>query len=1038
MKTLLKLKWPIFIAWIIMAGVLFASMPNLGELVRTKGQTSIPEAYKSYQANQLIQELNNNTGQEKEMPVIIVFHEDVKLNDQQIDDIDRGIAELEKRTEALGITNILSHTSNEDAKDQLIAKDGTTILTGVSIQRGERSSEEVRNQLSDVLTGVKVPHYLTGSDLITEDFIKTTQSGVKKTEGVAVLFIIVVLIIIFRSPVAPIISLISVALTYLASLGIVSQLVDKLNFPFSNFTQIFLLLVLFGIGTDYNILLFMRFKEELTKQATTLDAITQTYKTAGKTVLYSGMAVFIGFSTLGLAEFKLFKSASAVGIGVGVLMVALFTVVPVFMGLLGKKLFWPSNAASGHKENRLTSAITKAAVKKPLIGILGSLVISLSAILFYNGQLSYNSLEEIKESYPSVKGINLVYDHFPQGQALPSTFVLKYDEPLDTSSALAFVDKATEMIGSIDGVDKVYSATRPQGEIIPELYTNDQSAKLSEGVGRADEGIGTIKTGLDQAITDINAVKTEDFDKVSELVSGTKEIQQGIDQATDALNQIGVGMNKGVQGAEQLQSGVQNLNLKLTSLTQSTNSLVDKLQTIHSGYDMIYSQYQKIESSLVGIFNTSQAVNEYILILEVSNEELSTNADFLALKQTSAGLSEQLKLLSYGFSRLNQQLNATNQKLTQIKQGLEQINNGQKKILEGSKQIEANTGALKTGLSQSSEGQQKVLASLPQLSDGLLRINQGQSELDQGLSMLDDNISKLATGLGDSVNGLNEISDGLTSATDYLDEVTQTGSSETFFIPEEVRTGVEFTKSLDAYMSEDRHSMKWTVILSEDPYSTEAMQTIDHIDQEFQALVRGTPYEHASYGIAGISSQNHDLETVNTGDFTRTAIIMLVGIIIVLFAITRSFWIPVMIIVSLVLAYYTSLAVTELIFRTFTAHAELTWTIPFFAFIMVVALGVDYSIFLMMRYREYKNLSAQEAILEAIKHTSGVIVSAVIILSGTFAAMYPSGVLTLIQLSTAVIIALMLLAFIFLPLFLPAFISLTNRTKPHLLPKRPV
>lgn len=94
---------------------------------------------------------------------------------------------------------------------------------------------------------------------------------------------------------------------------------------------------------------------------------------------------------------------------------------------------------------------------------------------------------------------------------------------------------------------------------------------------------------------------------------------------------------------------------------------------------------------------------------------------------------------------------------------------------------------------------------------------------------------------------------------------------------------------------------------------------------------------------------------------------------------------------------------------------------------MIVALGVDYSIFLMMRYREYSELGPQLAIEQVMKHTGSVIVSAVIILCGTFAAIYPTGLLTLMQLATAVIVVLILLVLVMLPLFIPALITLGDR-----------
>jgi len=1025
MKLILKWKWPIIAIWVVAAILLFSLMPDTGQLVREKGQPGVPEKYSSNQADRLLKEMNK-TNNEHIMPIIIVFHNKDKLDTQQMDQIGKGIQDLEQQQNSdLSIHSIMS-LLNEDMKEQLLSKDGTTALVPVSIDMGNHSKEEIRAMLTDKLENLEVEHYLTGPELIMEDFVKTTQAGIKKTEGVAVAFIIVVLILIFRSPVTPLISLLTVVLSFLVTWGTVTQLVDKFNFPFSGFTQIFLILVLFGIGTDYMILLFMRFKEELSKQESTLQAIIQTYKTAGKTVLYSGVAVLIGFSSLGLAEFQLFKSASAVGIGVGVLLLALFTIVPIFMGLLGRISFWPSKAVADHNGNKLISAITGFAVKRPIWGIIITLVIATPISLFYSGQLSFNSLKEIDDSYPSVKGINIVFDHFPAGQASPSTLVMKAEEPMDSSSNLAFVDMVTEQLTAIDGVDKVFSATRPHGEKIKELYTSDQSLTLSEGIGKANDGINTIKDGLSTAVDKLAEVPLDQFNKVNELVTGTQKVQDGINQSIEALNKISVGLEQGTVGAGDLKKGLHSLNRNLAKLNDSTATISSSLPKMTEGYQTLFSQYDNIQRSLDSILLVSKGMNETIARLEQSSEELKNNPDFVSLKGTAAALSEQLAKLTQGMNQLNQQFDGVNGQLVRVQQGLQQIQLGQDKIRQGSEQLETGATKLHEGLVQGSKGQQQVVSKMPALAEGMNNINQGQVELDKGLQSLASNLPQLQSGLGDSVNGLQEISAGLTSTTDYLNEVVNTGSSETFFIPEEVRTGEAFSKSLDTYMSEDRHDLKWTIILKDDPYSSQAMETVKQIEDRYTQLIQQSKFSNTEYGIGGISSNNQDLNTMSTGDFTKTAIIMLLGILIFLTIITRSFWISLGAIVSLVLAYFTALAATEWIFGSFTAHSELAWTIPFFSFIMVIALGVDYSIFLIMRYLEYKDWNPRQAIYEAMKHTGGVIISAVLILAGTFAAMIPSGVLTLLQLATAVIIALALLAALFLPLFLPAFISISK------------
>ncbi|MGG1963446.1 MMPL family transporter [Bacillus pumilus] len=81
----------------------------------------------------------------------------------------------------------------------------------------------------------------------------------KKTELITIIFIFFILIIVFRSILAPVVPLITIGISYAVSRCIVAFLVEYMQFPLSNFTQIFMVAIMFGIGTDYCILLLSRF-----------------------------------------------------------------------------------------------------------------------------------------------------------------------------------------------------------------------------------------------------------------------------------------------------------------------------------------------------------------------------------------------------------------------------------------------------------------------------------------------------------------------------------------------------------------------------------------------------------------------------------------------------------------------------------------------------------------------------------------------------------------------------------------------------------
>lgn len=123
----------------------------------------------------------------------------------------------------------------------------------------------------------------------------------------------------------------------------------------------------------------------------------------GKTLFISGFAVLIGFSALGFAKFAIFQSAVGVAVGVGILMVILYTLLPLFMVTLGEKLFWPSKKVLSHSDNKLWAFLGRHSVVRPFLFIVITVIITLPFILTYDDQISFDSTAEISSDYKSVK-----------------------------------------------------------------------------------------------------------------------------------------------------------------------------------------------------------------------------------------------------------------------------------------------------------------------------------------------------------------------------------------------------------------------------------------------------------------------------------------------------------------------------------------------------------------------------------------------------------------------------------------------------------
>ncbi|MEH7505099.1 MMPL family transporter [Neobacillus drentensis] len=1025
MRAIIKGKWFILAAWIVVITGLFMVAPNMEALVREKGQISVPEGYSSTVAEKILKDVQSSENSGSHLQTALVFHSDKKLTKEDFESAEQAVNKLEKNKVQLGISEILTHFNQAELKDQLVSEDGKTILVSLKVNVNDREAKEISDDLYRAINHVKLDHYYTGNWVISDDLVTNSQEGLKKTEGITVGFILIVLLLVFRSAVAPLIPLVTVGFSYLTAQSIVSLLVDKVNFPLSTFTQIFLVAVLFGIGTDYCILLLSRFKEEMAKNDSVTESIVETYRTAGKTVFFSGVAVMIGFASIGFSTFKLYQSAAAVAVGVAILLIALVTVVPFFMAVLGKKLFWPSKGKLEHSESKFWGFAGKFALARPLIAFIIVGIISVPFLFTYKDQLSFNSLEEISDDFPSIKGFNIISESFGPGESMPTQIVIKNDDQMNTSEYIAITEKISQELDKVNDVDTVRSVTRPTGAPIDDLYLSKQVASLGDGLGQGNDGIKKISNGLEDAGSQMaaNQPKMQEATAgINELINGTDKLKTGMGDIQGGLTEIEKGLKAGSAGSTQIKDGLAQVKTKSAEVLAGSKQLLAGYQKASTGLATLNGQYEKITTDLNTLHGTLTETNQYFTNLEKQYSDIGQNQNYQAIKRTVQGSQTATKELAGGLQQLNAELKGVQTGIQFANSKFAEITDGQKALISGMEGLLKGISDLETGLDKMAAGQGKVIDGLPQFTGGLSGINDGQKQLLTGFQDMGGQITQLSDGLTQSADGLNKVSDGLNSAQDYLSEVSkqkQTG----FYIPQDVLDSKDFEQSLNAYMSKDRKVMTIDVIFNKNPYSNEAIDRVPEIKQAVKRVIKDTKLENAKVAVGGVSSMHNDLDSISKADYSRTVVLMLVGISIILIILLRSLIMPLYLIGSLVLTYYTSMAISEKIFVNLLGYSGISWAVPFFAFVILVALGIDYSIFLMDRFNEYRNMPVEKAILLSMKKMGTVIISAAIILGGTFAAMMPSGVLSLLEIATILLIGLALYSLVVLPLFVPVMVK---------------
>ena len=1207
------------IAWVLILIISIFALPNIKELTNAHSDITLPSNVQSNVA----QSIKNNWGAKKKntYEVALVFNKKHgKLTEADKAAINNTLDKFTNDKHKYGIKDSLLPDSNIATRKKLQSKDDTTWVAQFNIAKSHGTVEEVYNQMNRDAKTQGLRTYVTGADILQHDFSASIQQGIKKTEAITVVFIFIVLVIVFKSPIVPLISLLTVGVSFLTSFSIVTNLVEHANFPFSNFTQVFMVIVLFGIGTDYNILLYDKFKENLGKGMDKYKALHDALFKAGKTILYSGSSILIGFTALSLAKFSVYQSAVGVAVGVAVLLVVLLTLNPFFMAVLGKKMFWPVKKFTGESDDKLWHGISASTLKHPIIYLIVLAVVVVPFMLMYSGHLNYDDTDEIADSVPSKQGLLVVQKHFSEGMAEPSYLYIKSKHRLDNEENLKLIDQLTKQLQNSKDVSFATSVTQPYGEPIDMLYVNNQLNTVNDGVDQARSGLGKLSKGSNKVANGANSLK-DGADQLQDgtsrlqsgaqqLVGGTSRLQNGAQQLQSGAVRLQNGSNQLVSGATRLetgagrlasgthalQSGASSLQSGANKLQNGANSLQAGTKTLQNGTQQMANQLQQLSTQLSNQLSGSNkqqlaalqtalpqinsgiqqlnaalgnsvdvssatsglaAVQKQAAQLESSLKELqsaagsvgssvsqadvqlaisaavqsavkdvpsdqkqaaqqaataaATQAVQSVVQKAQAGantdklksamqnatqaaqglqgsmaamqqsdLMTQLQSLKTQVNTLaqasNQALPGAATALNQLSSGLSQVQSAASAGVAGANKLNSGAAALNSGAGRLSTGLGSLASGAGRLNAGVGQLNSGAGQLQSGLGTLANGAGTLNTGLGTLANGAGQLNSGvgqlasqapalisgigqlnsgagqlsmgagklaakvpeLTTGIDtvnsglgqgetYLKGLGSSAAADTFYIPKEFLKNEMFKKSMDVYLSPDKKSAQIIVVFDSNPSATEATNESQELSAMAKKTFQGTALKNATVAMGGQSSKIKDTKTVASGDFLRTAAIMLIGIGIALMFVTHSLLQPVYILGTLLIAYLCSLSINQWIVKAVLGRDMLSWNTPFFSFIMLIALGVDYSIFLMTRYNELKEegfTTPSSRILKACAIIGTVVISAAIILGGTFAALIPSGIPTLIEVALTVDVGLLILVFI-LPITLSAAVKLT-------------
>ena len=266
----------------------------------------------------------------------------------------------------------------------------------------------------------------------------------------------------------------------------------------------------------------------------------------------------------------------------------------------------------------------------------------------------------------------------------------------------------------------------------------------------------------------------------------------------------------------------------------------------------------------------------------------------------------------------------------------------------------------------------------------------------------------------------------LSNAIDLLEGVAGvTGPTRPIGIPVSMQEA--YDQGAGRFISPDGTTARIEILLSEDPYSSNALEMINTIRDVVGASELGKDGNHQIL-VGGSTALHTDTKAAIVSDISWLAPVSLLAIFLVLVLLLKSLVAPLYLVFSVIVSFGATFGIAIFTFQNILSHTGVAYSTGVWMFIFLVALGADYNIFVMSRIREaVKEEGMRAGIATAVGRTGGVITSAGIILAGTFAVLTTLPLRDLFQLGFAVMLGVLIDTFIVRAFLVPSMTAMLGR-----------
>ncbi len=914
--------------------------------------------------------------------------------------------------------------------------------------------------------------YASLSRAIQDESISASQRG----ELIALPFLLIILLLVFRSPIAAAIPLAFGAITVIASRGILYFFTSW--FDIDAFALTVCSMMGLALGVDYALLMVSRFREELASGVEPVEAARRTRRTAGRTTMFAGSTLLLSMLVaLFILPGSLLASLAGTVMMVVILSVTVATVVgPALLTLIGPNVDrWRIGKASSDRSRLMV--IVAAALKRPALAaaLIGGvlLVLAAPAIGLKTGP---PSVEELPTSASARQDAELIDKAIGPGWDAPFQVVaVASDGAITGGKSLAALSHFQNKVAALPGVQAVIGPAQAAKRVEPlqdlgnavlssegnvgpvkQLGRLGRSlgvaaggvAQLREGISEASNGAGLLALGSDRAGEGAQLIATglaratmgsqRAIDALDRFAKGSKRLAEADEKAAVAALEIKFGAHD--IGGSNLRINALNRSRKVEkALEEEANETVPRLLAPAKVAD---EQLKAALAQLQGM-TVGQTDPNYAAAVEAVRRAAAavSGTDPVSGAPYAAGYTGLVAELEAMQARLVEDIDQSKHVTDQLEStivNLQKLSNGAGRLTEGLNEITDASNKL-------ADGSARLAGAARTLGDGLVRLSGGAAALVGGIDRLGGGAEALEAGLAEGFEEAAPLQSGLRRASVRViagkARIRHQARRARDASPGLFNSGYFVLSALDGAPPKARAAAASTIdlrrggqaasvlVISRYPFNSSGSIALNkRLEQEASELGEKAGL---STGVAGGAAQLNDYSHVTRERIPYVIAAITLATFLVLILVLRAIPLAAIAVGLNLLTVAVAFGVLTLLFNLpasapLGGHTYVDAVGAVMIFGLVFGLSIDYAVFLLSRMREHYDREGDNAAAVdfGLAKTAGVITGAAAIMMAVFIAFAGAPIATVSQLGIGLTVAVILDATVVRIVLLPALMLL--------------